>query len=401
MSLEDLILVHREVMAATERRVQRYLYNKINWDAHAICLYGDRGVGKTTLMCQHLLEKYQTSERALYLSADHIYVAAQGLFNIAKSYFSDGGEALYIDEIHKYPNWSVELKNIIDTFRKNKIIFSASSSLDLNQSKADLSRRVVYYHLFGLSFREYLIFEKQANLRAYSIEEILQNHVQIAEKLSSIKILKHFKDYLMHGYYPFFVEGTLDYFAKLDNVIEKVLFEDIAVVFRLKQTTLPVLKKLLWLVASTEGLIPNIDNISSSTGVSREIIYNCLEYLGRSGLITNLYPNGAGMKLVRKPGKIYMNNSNLLHVINRSLKRGSDSGAVRETFFANQVGALNKINCHSTADFLVDDTLLFEVGGKNKDAHQIKDQKQSFLALDEIEAGYKNRIPLYLFGFLY
>lgn len=400
MSLEDLFLIHREVVASTEKRIKRYLYQLINWDSHAICIFGDRGVGKTTLMCQHLQE-YQTHDRALYISADHIYVNAQGLFPIAQQFFSNGGEALYIDEIHKYPNWSVELKNIIDTYKRCKIVFSASSSLDLNQSKGDLSRRVVYRQMLGLSFREFLTFQLNKSFPVLSLDEIIQDHVKLTHQFSSIRILKFFKDYLMHGYYPFYLESIEEYFEKLNNVIEKVIFEDIAVIFNLKQTTLPVLKKLLWLVASTEGLTPNIDNISSSIGISREVIYNCIEYLGRSGLITNLYPAGKGLKLVRKPGKIFMNNSNLLHAVNRSLKRGSDSGAVRETFFANQVAALHKINIHSAADFLVDDRLLFEVGGKNKMERQIKDETDAFLALDEIETGYKNRIPLYLFGFLY
>lgn len=401
MGLEELFLIHREVLATTEKGIKRYLYNLINWDAHALCIFGDRGVGKTTLMCQHLLQENKSADRALYISADHIYVTAQGLFNIAQQFFSDGGEALYIDEIHKYPNWSVELKNIIDTYKRGKIVFSASSSLDLNQSKGDLSRRVVYRQLLGLSFREFLTLQLNKAFPVLSIEGIVQDHVKLAQQFNQIKILKFFKDYLMHGYYPFFLEGVQDYFEKLNNVIEKVIFEDIAVVFKLKQTTLPVLKRLLWLVASTEGLTPNIDNISSSLGISREVIYNCFEYLGRSGLISNLYPGGNGLKLLRKPGKVFMNNSNLLHAVNRSLKRGSDSGAVRETFFANQVGAIHKVNAHSVADFLVDDKILFEVGGRNKTERQIKNELDAFLALDDIEVGYKKRIPLYLFGFLY
>ncbi len=401
MALEDLFLIHREVMLTTERRLKRYLYAQIYWESQGICIFGDRGVGKTTLLCQHLLETYQSVDRALYLSADHIYVAAQGLFEIAKEYFAEGGEALYIDEIHKYPNWSVELKNILDTFKKRKVVFSASSSLDLNQSKADLSRRVVYYPLLGLSFREYLNFQYQMQLPAYSLEDMIQNHTKIAEGLGSVKVLKFFKDYLLNGYYPFFLEGTEDYFLKLDNVIEKVIFEDMAIAFNLRQSTLPVIKKLLWLIASAEVLIPNIEKIGSTLGVSREAIYNCLEYLKCSGLIANVYPAGGGVKPVRKPEKIYMSNTNLLHAVNRSLKRGSHSGAVRETFFANQVGAMYKINCHSAADFLVQDTFLFEVGGRSKDGQQIKGQTQGFLAVDEIEMGYKNRIPLYLFGLLY
>lgn len=399
--LDDLFAIHREVMKTTTSVVKRYLYDKINWKANVICITGDRGVGKTTLMCQRFLDEYKTVERALYISADNIAVAGKGLFNIAQEYFLYGGEALFIDEVHKYPNWSVEIKNIIDTYKNCKVIFSASSSLDLNQSKADLSRRVVYHHLLGLSFREFLFLNNEILLPSRTLDEILHDHVKLAEEINSIKVIKLFKDYLSYGYYPFFLEGLDDYFSKLNNVIEKVIFEDIAVVFKLRQTTLPVLKKILWLVATTDGLIPNVDGISSSLGVSREVIYNCLEHLGHSGLLQNLYPAAEGMKLIRKPGKIYLNNTNLLNAINGTLKRDSGIGGARETFFVNQVASFHKVNIHPNTDFLVDEKYSIEVGGKGKDYNQIKNLENSFLAVDDVPIGHRNKIPLYLFGFLY
>lgn len=399
--LDDLFEIHREVMATTQTSAKRYLYDKINWDAHAICIMGDRGVGKTTLMCQRLLKEYKTVERALYISADNIVVESLGLFKIAQNYFSYGGEALFIDEVHKYPNWSVEIKNTLDTFKKCKVVFSASSSLDLNQSKADLSRRVVYNQLFGLSFREYINLTQGTEFPTYALAEILKNHVQIAESMSSIKPLKLFREYLTYGCYPFFLEGIEDYLLKLNNVIEKVIFEDIAVVFNLRQTTLPILKKLLWLVATTDGLTPNIDGISSSLGVSREVIYNCLEYLGHSGLLMNLYPVAEGMKIIRKPGKIFLNNTNLLKAINRTLRRDDGLGGLRETFFLNQLNPFHKVNLHPSTDFLIDERYSIEIGGKNKNYNQIKNLENSYLAVDDTPIGNKNKIPLFLFGFLY
>ncbi len=399
--LEELFAIHREVIAATTTKIRRYLYDLIHWDAQAICILGDRGVGKTTLMCQRLLEEYKTVERALYISADNINVAGRGLFKIAQEYFLYGGEALFIDEVHKYPNWSIEIKNILDTFKNCKIVFSASSSIDLKLSKGDLSRRVVYHNLLGLSFREFLHIHEGILFPSRTLDEIFKNHVNIAEEMSSIKILKLFNIYLSHGYYPFFTEGFEDYLSKLNNVIEKVIFEDIAVIFNLRQTTLPILKKILWLVSTTEGLTPNIDNISSSLGVSREMVYNCLEHLGQSGLLHNLYPAAEGMKLIRKPGKIYLNNTNLLWAINGTLKRDSGIGGARETFFANQVSSLHKISLHSQTDFLIDDYYSIEVGGATKNFDQIKNLDNSYLVVDGIPVGYKNKIPLYLFGFLY
>ena len=397
--LEDLIQIHQEVMSAVPIVAKRYLYSQINWKAAGLCIVGDRGVGKTTIVCQDLLERYKTPDRALYVSADHVNVLSYGLINIARDFFAEGGEALYIDEVHKYPDWSIEIKNLLDTYKGRQIIFSASSSLDLNKSKGDLSRRVVYHRLLGLSFREYLHFAKNIQLPALSLAEIMQNHVAIASNFGSLS--KHFKEYLAHGYYPFFLEGLEDYLSKLTNVIEKVIFEDVAVVYNLRQTTLPVLKRILWLVATSNGLVPNVDKMSKNLSVSRELIYDCLEYLGSSGLLNEVFPAGKGNNLIRKPAKIYLNNTNLLNAINRSLKRDTEMGGIRETFFVNQVSSRHKVCLHEKGDFIIDDQWIMEIGGKNKNDYQIRDEQNAYLILDDIKIGFGKKIPLYLFGFLY
>ncbi len=399
--LEELILIHQEVMATLPVTFRRYLYPHINWKAQGLCVVGDRGVGKTTLLCQDLLERYQTPDRALYLSADHILVISYGLVSIAKHFFAHGGEALYIDEVHKYPNWSIEIKNILDTYKKKQVIFSASSSIDLHRSKGDLSRRVVYHRLLGLSFREYLSLSTNIQFPILTIEEILEKHVALASHFKSIPILKYFKEYLKYGYYPFFLEGVEDYLSKVQNVIEKVLFEDLAVVYNLRQTTLPILKRILWLVATSNGLIPNIDKISKNLGISREMVYNCLDYLNNSGLLNDIFPSGKGNSLIRKPGKIYLNNTNLLSAIHGSLKLENDVGSIRETFFINQVGSRYKVLLHDKGDFLVDNQYVIEVGGKGKNDKQIRGTKEAYLAIDDISIGFSHKIPLYLFGLLY
>ncbi len=399
--LEDLVAIHQEVIATTPKAIKRYLYPRVNWTAKGLCILGDRGVGKTTLLCQDLIERYKTPDKALYLSAGHINVNSYGLFNIAKSFFSYGGKALYIDEVHKYPLWSIEIKNILDTYKNGQVVFSASSSLDLNKSKADLSRRVVYHKLLGLSFREYILLAENIELPVYTLSEILQDHVAIASGFASIPILKHFKNYLQHGYYPFFLEGIEDYLSKVCNVIEKVLFEDIATIYNLRQTTLPILKKILWLVATSNGLIPNIDKMSKNLGVSREMIYNCLEYLTSSGLLNTLFSAGKGNALIRKPGKIYLNNANLLNAVHGSLKMESGIGGVRETFFVNQVTSIHKLSLHDKADFFIDDQWIVEVGGSGKNDEQIRGLQGAYLAVDGIKVGFGEKIPLYLFGFLY
>ncbi|MBS0629802.1 MAG: ATP-binding protein [Verrucomicrobia bacterium] len=399
--LEDQFFLHNEVMSSLPTNFRRYLYPKINWKAKGICIVGDRGVGKTTLLCQNCTERYQTPEKGLYISADHISVLSYGLVNIAKDFYSYGGETLFIDEVHKYPNWSIEIKNILDTYKTKQVIFSASSSLDLNMSKGDLSRRVVYHRLLGLSFREYLLLSENIELPLLTLSEILDDHVKIATVLNSIPVLKHFNDYLKHGYYPFFIEGLEDYISKIQNVIEKVLFEDIAVVYNLKQTTVPNLKRILWLVATSNGLTPNIDKMSKNLGISRETIYECLDYLSHSGLLMDLYPSGRGNALVRKPGKIYLNNANLLNAIHGSLKLESDVGGIREAFFVNQVSALHKVALHDKGDFIIDEKWIIEVGGKGKNGKQIKGEQEAYLAVDGIKIGFGKKIPLYLFGLLY
>lgn len=282
-----------------------------------------------------------------------------------------------------------------------QILFSASSSLDLNRSKGDLSRRVVYHRLLGLSFREYLLLSENIELPLLTFEDILTRHVAIASDIGSVPLLKYFKDYLQHGYYPFYMEGLEDYLSKINNIIEKILFEDVAVVYNLRQTTLPILKKIIWLVATSNGLTPNIDKMSKNLGISREMVYNCLEYLSSSGLLNDIFPAGKGNNLIRKPGKIYLNNSNLLNAIHGQLRLENDVGGIRETFFVNQVSNIHKVALHDKGDFLIDDKWIIEVGGKGKNDKQIRGEKEAYLAIDDLKIGFGKRIPLYLFGLLY
>lgn len=400
--LTELYALHNEVMATTPVDFKRTLFDEINWDNQAVCVLGDRGVGKTTLLCQRLLDEYSTDERGLYISADNILVIGAGLFKTAMDYFNAGGEALFIDEVHKYPGWSVEVKNIIDTYKKKKIILSGSSSIDLVKSKGDLSRRVVYYSLPGLSFREYLKLSNEIDCPIYTFSEILQDHVNIASQFKSKGILKLFYDYLSYGYYPIFTEGIQDYLTKVHNVIDKVIYEDIAVVYKVKLPTLVLMKKLLSLIATVDGLIPNIDKISKQLQVTRDTIYDCFSYLDQAGLIKNVYMDDRGMKMIRKPGKTFLNNTNLLHAIIGALRIETNTGAIRETMFVNQVSTLHRVNLHDRADFVVDGKIVVEVGGRTKSNSQLKGtQKNGYLALDGIEVGYKHKIPLYLFGLLY
>jgi predicted AAA+ superfamily ATPase len=400
--LEELFYIHRKTVEDIPLKFERYLHGSIDWNSPHICITGYRGAGKTTMLLQHYAQKYNDVEKCLYVSADNVEVSAIGLFRVASEYFKFGGEAIIIDEIHKYQGWEIELKNIIDTFKGKRVLVSGSSSLKLKQGKADLSRRVVYYNLKELSFREYLELREGMVFPVWSLDEILNQHVKISGELSKGRpILKYFRNYLSTGAYPFIVEGETTYLSKLLNVIEKAIYEDIAIAGDMKQSNIPVLKKILWLIASTVPFQVNIDKMSREFGISKEYVYNYLEYLDRAGMINSIASDGKGYRLVRKPSKILMANSNLLFAVNSSMMSESERGTVRETFFISQIGNIFKTTLSEKGDFKVNDKYVFEIGGPGKGDVQIKGIKDSYIAADGIEVGFGNKIPLHLFGFLY
>lgn len=394
--------MHDQMVNQYKKSKKRYLSSQIDWSFKAICIYGARGVGKTTIMIQHYFEVYNSSEKALYISADNIYVITKGLLSIAEQYFALGGEALFIDEVHKYPDWSLEIKNIIDLYADKKIIVSGSSSIDLQKGKGDLSRRMLYYELKGLSFREFLNFETGFEISPFSLKELHENHSSIAsEIISDLPVLKHFKNYLDYGYYPYYIENRKAVASLLLNVIEKVIYEDIAVVQNLSKTKLPAMKKLIWLIASSKPFTPNLDKISKDLNISREYVYLFMEYLEKAGIFNLVKKAGKVSTSARKPEKIYINNSSLLLAASGMSGIDSEIGTIRETFFVNQLSMNHTITIPEKADFFINDSSYYEVGGRNKTRKQIVNLENSYVAADDIEAGFQNIIPLYLFGFLY
>lgn len=399
---EELFYIHRKTVEDVPMAFKRYLHAEVDWDARHICVTGCRGTGKTTLLLQHYREAYNDVEKCLYVSADHVAVAGIGLYKIACEYFKFGGEAIIIDEIHKSPNWEAELKSIIDTFKQKQVLLSGSSAIKLKKGKADLSRRVVYYHLKDLSFREYLELTESIKRPRLSLDGILTGHVQCAERIAKGRsILKHFNNYLAEGAYPFVTEGKNTYLPKLLNVIEKALYEDVAIAADIKQVNIPVLKKILWLIASSVPFQVNIEKMSRELGISKQYVYQYIDHLCAAGLINAVPHGGTGYRTVRKPAKILMSNSNLLLAVNRAMLAEAERGCVRETFFVSQLAPLHKTTISGQGDFKVADRYVFEIGGTGKGHEQIKDVPHAFIAADGIEVGFANKIPLYLFGFLY
>lgn len=375
----------------------RYVSKVINHNNRLIGIVGARGVGKTTYILQYLKKLEIPLHKKLYVSADSLEVLNSSLLEIAKEFSKVGGEVLAIDEIHKYKNFEIELKQIYDMLSLN-VIFSGSSAIELEHAKADLSRRAVLYEMNGLSFREFLEIKLNQKFEPISLEEILQNHLEYGYELKKeIKVLEHWKEYLKYGFYPFYFEEKSSYLLKLKSTINTVIETDIPAIFSMKYESIINLKKLVTLICQSEPFKLNIKELSAKIGTDRDTLYLYLNYLHRGKILNVLRSNTKGDNIFLKPDKIYLNNTNLNYAYCNDIKIGT----LRESFFASQLGHIHNVSIPNKGDFLVDDKYLFEIGGKNKSFNQIKDIDNSFVVADNIEVGFGNKIPLWLFGFLY
>lgn len=370
---------------------KRYLYKNVSWDSRMVGIIGARGVGKTTMILQHIKEKLD-SKKALYVSADDMYFSENRLFDLADEFYKNAGEYLFIDEIHKYTDWSRELKNIYDSFPTLKVVFTGSSVLDILKGSADLSRRAIIYKLQGLSFREYLKFFHNYETEVYSLEQIINNEV----KLDNIQHpLPLFNDYLKRGYYPFGIENEMD--LRLGQIIVQTLESDIPQYANLNVGTSRKLKRLLSIIAESVPFKPNFSKISEMISVSRNSLDDYFTYMEKAGLIGQLRNETSGIRGLGKVDKVYLDNTNIIFNL---VGDKSNVGNIRETFFFNQVRVKNEVISSSKADFIID-KYTFEVGGKNKQQNQIEKDGQSFVVKDDIEYGYLNVIPLWAFGLNY
>ncbi|MBS9767234.1 MAG: AAA family ATPase [Flavobacteriaceae bacterium] len=389
--MKEIYQKYRTILEHRQTDSTRYLYDKIAWDSRMIGIVGGRGVGKTTLILQRI-KRDLDMEKSLYVSADDLYFSEHRLFDLADEFYKNAGEYLFVDEIHKYENWSQELKNIYDSFPFLKVIFTGSSVLDILKGSSDLSRRAVIYKMKGLSFREYLNFFHQQNIAPFSLEQILKNEV----KLTDIKHpLPLFREYLKNGYYPFGQES--EFAIRLEQVVVQTLETDIPQYANLNVSTSRKLKRLLVIIAESVPFKPNISKIANLLGVSRGSLDDYFSYMEQAGLIAQLRSETKGIRGLGKVNKVYLENPNL--ILNLSADK-SNIGNIRETFFLNQMSVYNEVTSSKQTDFLIGD-YAFEIGGKNKTEKQIKTIANAFIVKDDIEYGYKNEIPLWSFGFNY
>lgn len=396
--MEELILEFQSKITRTPINIQRYLVQQIDLSNRLVAVKGARGSGKTTMLLQ-LAKLFMPIQSTLYVSLDHIYFYDHKLYDLAKQFARFGGTHLLLDEVHKYPNWSREIKLIYDNFPELTVIFTSSSMLEIYKSESDLSRRAITYELKELSFREFIIFETQKILPVYSFSEILEDHNQIAtEILDQIKPLPLFAQYLKTGAYPYYKENQKRYIQKLHNTINLIIEIDITAVENLRYDTLVKLKKLLITIATSAPFIPNITKLSEKVGLSRNMLVHSIKILERAGLVNELYKDSTGIGVLTKPEKIYLNNSNLMYAL---AQESTNVGNVRETFFLNQFKGLHQINHSKVADFAINKKYTFEIGGRNKTKRQIVGIDNAYLAKDGIEIGFGTTIPVWLFGFMY
>ena len=398
--MQELIILSERILNSLKLQQQRYLLNEIDWSQRLIGVKGARGAGKTTLLLQRIKHHILESEKPLYTSLDNLYFMNHTLIGLAEEFALQGGTHLFLDEVHKYPNWSRELKLIYDQLPTLKVVFTSSSILEINKGESDLSRRAVKYILKELSFREYLNIKHQLDLPSFDFEHILKNHKDVA-----LECKKHvefpvaeFKEYLKFGSYPYIFEGISEYYPKLLDTINLMLEVDVSSVENIPYQESRKIKKLLVAIAQSAPFTPNVSKLSERLGFSRNFLLNSLRILDRAELIHEFFTPSKGIGAFTKPEKLYLNNTNLIYALSQSQ---IEQGTLRETFFANQLKHNYEIHLAKKGDFIVNRKYTVEIGGKNKTTQQISGVNDAFILRDDIEIGAMNIIPLYLFGMLY
>lgn len=397
--MENLQIKSNIVVQQQSLEIIREESHKIDWNDRLISILGARGTGKTTLLLQRIKAQYGLSNSAIYITMDDIYFTSNSLSDFAMQFRQQGGVIMFIDEMHKYPNWAQEIKNIYDFYKDLKIVFTGSSIVNISRQNADLSRRAVQYELKGLSYREFLHFSGRIKLDAISLKDVLQHHVEIANDLSlQFKPLQDFNDYLRYGHYPFFVENVNTYHLRVEKVVRLIIEEDLQFIAGFNPHHSRKIYQLLYILATNVPFKPNMSKLAEKTGINRNMIGDYFHYLESARLINSLSAAGRSISILQKPDKIYLENTNLLYALS---PENVDKGALREAFFMNQLSnTKHAIALPLKGDFFIDDKYTFEIGGKNKTSKQLINIPDSFVAMDDIEAGIGNKIPLWLFGML-
>ncbi len=400
--METLIKTSQRLINTVQMTTFRYLYNQINWNDRLVMIKGARGVGKTTMLRQHIKANFGPLGGALYASCDNLWFTSNRIIDLADWHYNHGGTHLYLDEIHRYKgNWQQELKNIYDSYPDYHVAFTGSSMIHLDSALADLSRRCLPYTLYGLSFREYLAFEGIADIPPLSLNEILdpthRAEWDIINKLPE-KVLALFGRYIGKAYFPFYTPDNVpEYYGRIERLLDTTINRDIPDLENVEYETLNKLDRLLYVMSTETPFTLNVQSLSKKIEVSRNTIIKMFALLDKGAIVRCLYSGWRSPKSVAKPGKVLFNNTDIL----AALSSMNEIGTVRETFVASMLAPNHKLTEPPTGDFLVDEKYLLEVGGKSKSFKQIANIPHSFVVADDEETGFGNRIPMWILGFLY
>lgn len=396
----DILLEKSSLLSARiQTSFKRYLYSRINWNNRLTGIKGARGTGKTTLLLQRMLELGKSPEEAAYFSLDDIYFTTHSLVDTATEFYKKGGKYLFLDEVHKYPDWAIHIKNLYDFYPDLQIVFTGSSIIDIAREEGDLSRRARMYELQGLSYREYLAYTGRFTIEPFSLEEIIDKDKSWKNKFPpEFRPLQYFEHYLENGYYPFFKEDPEGFSDRLKQLIRLTVESDMAELHDFDIRNARKMLQLLYILSANVPFKPNISKLSEKSQIHRNTINSYLNFLEQARLIRLLYPAGISVAALQKPEKIHLDNTNFSYALSLSKP---EKGNLRETFFVNQLSSQHEMRYPGKGDFIADEKYVFEIGGKNKSNIQIRGTLNSFRVLDDTEYPGSDAIPLWLFGFLY
>lgn len=398
--METLYNKHKILISNVSLRIVRDVMNKISWDKQLVGIRGSRGVGKTTLMRQYIRQKYGTrAGEALYCVMDSMYFTNHTLLDLAEHFHQMGGKHLFLDEVHKYPTWSKEVKEIIDLWPDMKVTFTGSSLLQILNADADLSRRVLSYEMAGLSFREYLRFYKGIELPSYSLDEILAESDFICDSVCKVCTpLPLFNEYLRVGYYPFYDGNEVEYYSRIENVISFIIDQEMTLFCGVEPAYTRKLKAMLLYLSENLPYEVNIAKLASYLEINKTTVLSYLSFMDRAELVKLLYTDNKSVTKMQKPDKIYIHNTNMLCALGTQ----TNIGTLRECFVVNQLSNNHVVEYgKSNGDFKVDGKIIFEVGGRDKSFEQIANIKDSYILADSMEHPIEKKLPLWIVGLLY
>lgn len=397
--MENLLAKSAALVQRTPENFHRYLFTQVRWDNRLIGIKGARGTGKTTLILQRLKSMHALPTQAAYFSLDDLYFTQNHFSKTVEQFYREGGKTVFLDEVHKYPGWALEVKNLYDFYPDLNIVFTGSSIVDLAKEEGDLSRRVLMYELQGLSFREFLELEGAVKIPVLSLEQLTSRSSDFTTAFPvDFRPLEWFKAYLSRGYYPFSREDQEGFHQRLQQLVRTVVEYDMATLKGFDPRNGRKLLQLLYILSANVPQTPNLTQLAQKADIHRNSVLNYLLYLEQARLIRLVSPEGRGLSLLQKPEKIYLNNPNLAFAL---AGEGNNPGTLRETFFASQVGAVHRLAAPPKGDFKVDERWLFEIGGLNKTHQQIADLPDSFVVRDGLEIPVGKTLPLWMFGCLY